>query len=209
MVVKVFFLVIISIFDLYLLVLKRKIHFGKNIIRGLRIKKEKMKNNISKLTLIVFIGFLTSCTYRRLGDFTMISNRNVDSSIKYELLTRDAEVKVKAKKGDPLERAIDKLTSEHEGEYLMNVKIYMRKSGKKFKVIGDVYGMKKVLNEVTSKVKVDIEFKYGDKVTFEKGGKLIYGTISGINKEGAIVEYLSRGKTKRKQVSFDFITKLK
>lgn len=177
----------------------------------LMINKVKyMKKTTLRTALFLTVAIFSSCAhYNRLGDFTLISNRNIDSSIKYELVAREVEIKVKAKNQDPLESGIDELTAKYDGEYLMNVKLYMKKNGKKFKIVGDVYGIPTISKKVNTSVDVDIDFKYGDKVAFKKSGKLIAGKISGINNEGAVVEYISRGKTKRIQVSFDELTKLK
>lgn len=102
-----------------------------------------MKRIIIGICLIT----LTSCA-NRLGDLTMLSNRNVDSATKYSCLARDVQVKVKTKKDDVLERAVDKATSSVDGgEYLMNVTIWVSPSGKKLKLRGDVYGTPPVKSE--------------------------------------------------------------
>ena len=93
----------------------------------------------------IFVGLclitLSSCS-NRLGDLTMLSNRNVDSSVKYTCLKREVSVKIKTKKNDVLERAVDKATSSVDGgEYLMNVSLWVSPSGKKLKLNGDVYGI--------------------------------------------------------------------
>ena len=91
-----------------------------------------------------FVLFLTcSCnSYRRLGDLTLVSNRNFDSSIEYVELEREVEVKVRLSKIDPLEQAIDKATEMAQGEHLRNVKIYLKRNGRKIKIRGDVWGIK-------------------------------------------------------------------
>lgn len=119
-----------------------------------------MKKIILGLSLIS----LTSCA-NRLGDLTMLSNRNVDSKVDYVCLSRDVQVKVKTKKDDVLERAVDKATSSVEGgEYLMNVSIWVSPSGKKLKLKGDVYGIKSI--EVP-KENTSTDWKIGDKVQYK------------------------------------------
>lgn len=93
----------------------------------------------------IFLGLcliaLSSCSHR-LGDLTILSNRNVDSSVKYTCLQREVAVKMRTKKNDVLERAVDKATSSVEGgEYLMNVTLWVSSSGKKLRLKGDVYGI--------------------------------------------------------------------
>lgn len=84
---------------------------------------------------------VTSCS-NRLGDLNILSNRNFDSSQKYELLQRDVQVKIKTKKNDAIERAVDKATSSVEGgEYLANAVIWVSPSGKKLKIKADVWGI--------------------------------------------------------------------
>ena len=73
----------------------------------------------------------------------MVSNRNIDSSKEYVLIARGVEAKSKTKKQDALENAIDKVVDKYEGEYIMNCRIYVKRNGKKIKVNGDVYGIKK------------------------------------------------------------------
>ena len=152
---------------------------------------------------------MTSCAYQRIGDLTMISNRNVDSEKEYVLIQRNAEGIAKMKKNDALERAIDAATEEYNGEYLMNVKVYVKNNGKKIKVEGDVWGLKSTRVNVESSVTKKIEFTNVDNVTFQNSGKLTEGKIIGINGNGAIVEYINiLGKTKKKQIPFDELTKI-
>ncbi len=101
-----------------------------------------MKKNL--IYLIGAVVLTTSCAYQRIGDLTMISNRNVDTSKEYVLLQRNVEVKVKSSKRDALEKAIDKATESVNAEHLMNVKIFVKNNGAKIKVIGDAYGIKPV-----------------------------------------------------------------
>jgi len=97
-----------------------------------------MKNLIA---LAIGTILLSSCAHR-LGDLTLLSNRNYDRSQNYTCLKRDVYVKMKTKKNDVLERAVDKATSSVEGgEFLMNVSIWVSPSGKKLKLRGDVYGI--------------------------------------------------------------------
>ena len=84
---------------------------------------------------------MSSCYYR-IGDLTMVSNRNIDSKKEYILIQRNAKGKARKKKGDALEQAIDNTTEAYKGEYLMNAKIYVKRNGKKIKVEGDVWGIK-------------------------------------------------------------------
>jgi len=152
---------------------------------------------------------MSSCAYQRIGDLTMISNRNVDSGKEYVLIQRNVEGKAKMKKNDALERAIDAATEEFNGEYLMNVKVYVKDNGKKIKVEGDVWGLKSTRVSVESSVTKKIEFKTGDTVTFQNSGKLTEGKIIGINANGAIVEYSNMlRQTKKKEISFDELTKI-
>ena len=100
---------------------------------------------MKKIIAIMLLALVTfSCGYKRIGDLTMVSNRNVDKSANYVLLQRDVEVKIKTKKKDYLELAIDEAVQNVEGgEYMMNVKLFIKRNGKKIKVQGDVWGLKK------------------------------------------------------------------
>lgn len=166
-----------------------------------------MKKTVFYLGVILL--FMSSCAYQRIGDLTMISNRNVDSGKEYVLIQRNAEGKAKMKKDDALERAIDAATEEYNGEYLMNVKVYVKNNGKKIKVEGDVWGLKSTQVNVESSVTKKVEFKNGDTVTFQNSGKLTEGKIIGINENGAIVEYSNMlGQNKKKEIPFDELTKI-
>ena len=95
---------------------------------------------MKKIIIISISLFSLSSCYNRIGDLTLIANRNVDSSQKYTLLARNVTGKAKTKKKDALERAVDKATESVNGEYLMNVKVFVSWNGKKVKVEGDVWG---------------------------------------------------------------------
>jgi len=164
-----------------------------------------MKKKIIYLSAMTLI--MSSC-YNRIGDLNMVSNRNIDASKDYVLLERNVKGKSRKKK-DALERAIDKATEEHNGEYLMNVKVYVKYNGRKIKVEGDVWGEKDIETIVNTSVKKNIQLNTADNVTFKVAGKILEGTIIGINNNGAIVEYKnSLGQTKKKEISFEKLTKI-
>jgi hypothetical protein len=56
-----------------------------------------MKRIISAITLLVIILSATGC-YHRIGDLTMIANRNIDSKTNYKLIERYGTGKAKSKK---------------------------------------------------------------------------------------------------------------
>jgi len=95
------------------------------------------------LVLILPLTINVSCAYKRIGDFTMVSNRNVDKSTNYVLLEREVTKKMKTNKKDFLELAVDDaVRGVNGGEYLMNVKLFISSNGKKLKLVADVWGIK-------------------------------------------------------------------
>lgn len=154
---------------------------------------------------------MAACTsYQRIGQFTMISTRNVDTSKEYVLIEKDVEATINNSKDDALQDCIDKAVAKiPDGEYMMNVKISMLTDGSKLKVVGDVYGVKTVKVDINTNVKADINFAVGDSVMFDRNGKITDGTIIGINSTGAIVEYENAlsGKKIKKEFTYDKLTK--
>ncbi|MFT7163112.1 MAG: hypothetical protein ACI9GZ_004313, partial [Bacteroidia bacterium] len=100
-----------------------------------------------KRPLLYFVSIMllmSSCAYQQIGDLTMISNRNVDSGQEYVLIQRNSKGVAKMKSNNALELAVDAAAEAYKGEYLMNVKVYVKNNGKKIKVEGDVWGMKSI-----------------------------------------------------------------
>lgn len=130
---------------------------------------------MKKMLFIVATVLLTSCA-NRLGDLTLLSNRNYDKSQNYELLKQDVQVKVKTKKDDVIERAVDKATSSVPGgEHLQNVTLWVSPSGKKLKLQGDVYGIRPA------------EVPQASTQTWKVGDKVQYKTLTG-RKTGVIID---------------------
>lgn len=150
----------------------------------------------------------SSCGYQRIGDLTMISNRNIDSSKEYVLLERNVEAKAKVKKGDALERAVDQATEVYQGEYLMNAKVYLKRNGKRIKVIGDVYGIRATSLELESEAIKSISYETGDTVSFKLEDKLQEGLIIGFNQNKVLVEYLDRFRMRTVELNYDQVTKI-
>lgn len=97
-----------------------------------------------KKTIITILStlVLTSCGWHKIGTLTMASNRNVDSKTNYVLLERYVNAKVKNKGREVIQGAIDEAVKKTPGgEYMMNVKFYVKNNGKKVKVEGDVWGI--------------------------------------------------------------------
>ena len=153
---------------------------------------------------------MSSC-YVRLGELTMISTRNVDSSADYKLIEKYVTAKAKSKKGSALQTAIDNaLKSIPEGEFLQNVREYVKQNGRKVKVEGDVWGIPSVEKNVTKSVSKDIVFNTGDRVTYRNTlGKIVEGTILGLNQHTAIIEFVNvLGKEVKKEIPYEELTKV-
>lgn len=97
--------------------------------------------------LAILVALLASCSsYERLGSFTSVSTRNMDSKTDYVILSKYTTCTVKAKKAkkmnvDPLTFAAEECVKEQPGgEFLRNVKFYRTKNGKTYKIEGDIWG---------------------------------------------------------------------
>ena len=160
-----------------------------------------MKN---KILLFGLTLSLASCgSWNRIGDLTTIGNRNVDDSKKYTLLTREVEAVAEAD-ADAMEQAVDNLTKKYEGEFLRNVKVYVKSNGKKVKVIGDVWGTQNTLINVSTEANAKITLNVGDRVVFKRKGKLTDGKIIGVNSNLVIVEFDGDRKV---ELKYDEVTK--
>lgn len=160
-----------------------------------------MKNRIILLGLTLT---LASCgSWNRIGDLTTIGNRNVDDSKKYTLLTREVEAVAEAD-ADAMEQAVDKLTKKYEGEFLRNVKVYVKSNGKKVKIIGDVWGTQNTLINVSTEANAKVILSVGDSVVFKRKGKLTDGKIIGVNSNLVIVEFDGDRKV---ELKYDEVTK--
>ena len=160
-----------------------------------------MKN---KILLFGLTLTLASCgSWDRIGDLTTIGNRNVDDSKKYTLLTREVEAVAEAD-ADAMEQAVDNLTKKYEGEFLRNVKVYVKSNGKKVKVVGDVWGTQNTLINVSTEANAKVILNVGDSVVFKRKGKLTDGKIIGVNSNLVIVEY---DGNKKVELKYDEVTK--
>ena len=159
-----------------------------------------MKN---KILLFGLTLSLASCgSWNRIGDLTTIGNRNVDDSKKYTLLTREVEAVAEAD-ADAMEQAVDNLTKKYEGEFLRNVKVYVKSNGKKVKVVGDVWGTQNTLINVSTEANAKVILNVGDSVVFKRKGKLTDGKIIGVNSNLVIVEY---DGDKKVELKYDEVT---
>ncbi len=100
-----------------------------------------MKKKIITIGILVSISVLPSC-YNRIGRLTVAATRNVDSKTDYVLLKKEVKGKAKTKKANALEIAIDRAVADFPtGEFMKNAVFSVSLSGKKIKVVGDVWGM--------------------------------------------------------------------
>ncbi len=99
-----------------------------------------MKNSI----IIFVLSLMIQSCASRIGTFTIISTRNIETGKKYEEISR-----YKNGNGKTIENAIENcIKKEKGGEYVVNCKIYRRNgiirvlfSGR-YKVQGDIWGIK-------------------------------------------------------------------
>jgi hypothetical protein len=164
-----------------------------------------------KAILIILIIIVSSGCYVRLGELNMVSTRNIDSSANYQLIEKYVVGKARSKNGNALQAAIDDaVKSVPEGEYLQNVKVFIRQNGQIVKIEGDVWGIPSVNKQVVKSVQQNIEFKTGDRITYKNSfGKLVEGKIIGLNQNTAIVEFTNAfGKKAKTEVKYEELTKI-
>lgn len=99
---------------------------------------------MKKALILVSLVCLASCGYKRFADLSVVANGNMNNTNpKAEKLATQVEATYKVRKSDPLEACIDKAVySVPGGEWMQNCSIYIKKNGRKIKVVGDVYGVK-------------------------------------------------------------------
>lgn len=145
---------------------------------------------------------ITSCTsVKQIGKVNMISNRNVDPKLNYEVITTysgGSKKELKKSKSTTIEDAIDQTVRKIPGgEFLMNVKVYLV-NGQYLAVEGDVWG-----------VKSDIGFrgfKIGDKVVWKIiGGQFKSGVIKSLKDDKSCLIETEDGKIVDKK--YDEISK--
>lgn len=169
-----------------------------------------MKKKI-QLSLILLSILITSCSsVREIGKVNMISTRNIDASVKYEILTTysgGSKRELKKSSAKSVDDAIDKTVKRVAGgEYLMNVKIY-KVHKHHYAVEGDVWGIPSHQSYRG--------FKVGDKVTWKntsllshfKGNKYLTGIISAHRDDRYCLVKVD-GKDKTIELSYDEISKI-
>lgn len=136
-------------------------------------------------SLFIVLGLsLYAVKVVQIGNLNMISTRNVNPNLNYQVLSTfkgSSEKELKRSKCETIEDAIEKtVKSTPGGEFLMNAKIYSI-GGKYFAVQGDVWGN---AENVSFK-----GFKMGDRVTWKvlslKDAGMIYkkGVIKSLKNE--------------------------
>lgn len=165
--------------------------------------------NFSKILAIIILPALFSCnSVNQIGKVNMISTRNIDQSLKYQLLTTysgGSKRELKKSRSKTIEDAIDVTVRKVPGgEYLMNCKIYTVKSIY-LAVEGDVWG-----NPINLSFR---GFKVGDKVTWKKkdiinGTRFFSGTISALKDDKTCYIKNSDGSGETIELSYDEITKV-
>ncbi|MDO9253957.1 MAG: hypothetical protein Q7U54_00490 [Bacteroidales bacterium] len=122
---------------------------------------------------LLFAVLLAACTsVKQIGKVNMISNRNVDPKLNYDVISTysgGSNRELKKSNAKTIEDAIDQTVRKVPGgEFLMNAKIYMV-NGQYIAVEGDVWGVK---SNVAYR-----GFKVGDKVTWKVMSNFKTGTI--------------------------------
>lgn len=124
------------------------------------------------IVLIIALVFTSCMSLEQIGKVNMISNRNIDPKLDYQVLstyTSSGGNDLYYSKSETIEDAIDEtVRSVPGGEFLMNAKIYLV-NGKYYACEGDVWGRK---DEISFR-----GFKVGDKVTWRVFKNYKKGTI--------------------------------
>mgnify|MGYP001577329905 CR=1 FL=1 len=110
-----------------------------------------------KKTILISIALstcLTACvSVKDVGQLTMVANRNIETSQKYQQIQKYATLdkkEMKKTRASSIQAAVDEVVKKVDGgEYLMNVKIYQimhsrygQQPAMYYAVEGDVWGIK-------------------------------------------------------------------
>ncbi len=124
------------------------------------------------LALMVIIAISSCTSVKQIGKVNMISNRNVDPNLNYDVISTysgGSDKELKKTKVKTIEDAVDQTVRKIPGgEFLMNAKIYLV-DGQYIAVEGDVWGTKSNF--------AYRGFKIGDKVTWKAKGDFKIGII--------------------------------
>ena len=154
------------------------------------------------LSLPLLALLLSSCGgYQRIGQLTMVSTRNVDSSKPAVMLMRNAEGTAKMKNNDAMQLAVDATVAQHPaGEYLMNAQVYVSNNGKRVRVTGDIYGHGTAQAEAPRN---DAGMALGTVVWFKPKGstRQVRATVVGLRSDMLVLEYLSGGRRRTAEAS--------
>lgn len=162
-----------------------------------------------KHTYILAAAMLVSgCSeWNRVGQLSMVSTRNVDSSKRYEALLRNVEGLGEMTKDDALQTAIDQAVHKHPGgEYMMNAIIYVKDNGKWVKVQGDVWGSPVAQGAATPTQTGSVAMKVNDRVIVKWNGKMMPGTLLGIRNDIGVVQFNAGSGWKVKEFPLSEIT---
>ncbi len=161
---------------------------------------------MKKATTLLLLAAMSSCMSSSpvmIGSVNMISSRNIDTAVKYDLLKRYAgsgQRELERNAATTIDGAMENvIKSTPGGEYLMNVKIYNVLG--KYSIEGDVWGLAN---------RTDIRgFKINDEVVFKRGSKVIKGKIIGlIDNQKCYVKFQDdRGKDVEREMKYDDLTK--
>ena len=163
-------------------------------------------NKALNLILLSIILIGSSCiSFREIGKINMISNRNIERSLEYKLLTTysgGSLHELKKSKAPNIQEAVDQTVKKIPGgEFLMNVKVYLV-NDKYFAVEGDVWGLNNDIKDVAFR-----GFKVGDKVTWKKFGKFLQGKINALKDDKTCL--VEDDKTKKiAELTYDQLTKV-
>ncbi|MDO5575819.1 MAG: hypothetical protein Q4F84_01960 [Fibrobacter sp.] len=155
------------------------------------------------LIVLISITGLFSCSVsvRQIGKVNMISDRNVDTKLDYEVISTysgGSERELKKTRATTCEDAVNQTVKKVPGgEFLMNAKIYIVDE-QYIAVEGDVWGIKS--NAAYRGLKV------GDKVTWKEFGSFNVGTLKSLKDDKTCLIETERGDIIEKK--YDKISKI-
>jgi hypothetical protein len=161
-----------------------------------------MKKIILTVMITTVLSSCTSVAVKQIGKVNMISNRNVDPKLNYDVISTysgGSNKELKKSRAVTIEDAIDQTVRKVPGgEFLMNAKIYLVNL-KYLAVEGDVWGIKTNISYRG--------FQVGDKVTWKALGNLKFktGTIKALKNDQSCYIETENGETVEKK--YDDISK--